>query len=194
MPKFLYVLCCLIPLVASLAQETLDRVLVVVDQEIILESEVTQELQRYLMENGQDPDRMNVDELEDIKLQLVQGMIDSRVMLAVARADTNIIVQDKDVERATDERIDAIARRVGGTSRLEELMGQSVRKIRADLLQDMRDQFYVEQLQQRYLGDVTVTRQEIENFFAAYQDSFAARWRVCAFAGHLSGVQGQPGK
>ena len=171
MSKTLYVLLCLLPLLASVAQETLDRVLVVVDEEIILESEVTQELQRYLMEHSQDPDRMSVEELEEIKLELVQGMIDARVMLATARADTNIVVQERDVERATDERIDAIARQVGGTTRLEELMGQPVRKIRAELLQDMRDQFYIEQLQQRYLGEVSVTRQEIEDFFESFQDS-----------------------
>ena len=155
---------------AARAQETLDRVLVVVDDAIILESEVGQEVQRYLMENKLDAQAMG-EELDQLKFDLVQSMIDSKVIYAAARADTNIIVADRDVERRVQERLDDILRQVGGERRLEEMMNQPVKAIRHSLAEGMRERMYVEEAQRRRLGKVEVTRQEVETFHEAWQDS-----------------------
>ena len=155
------------------AQETLDRVLVVVDQDVILESEVSQELQRHLMENRLDPATMG-EALEQLKMDLVQAMIDNKVLYAVARQDTNIIVTDKDVERRVQERLDGILRQVGGERRLEEMMGQPLKAIRQTLTKTLRERAYVEEAQRRKLGKVEVTRQEVEAFHKAWQDSLPA--------------------
>jgi peptidyl-prolyl cis-trans isomerase SurA len=152
------------------AQETLDRVLVVVDEAVILESEVSQELQRYLMENKLDPAQLG-EKLEQVKFDLVQAMIDNKVLYAVARKDTNIVVTDKDVERRVQDRLDEILRQVGGERRLEEMMGQPLKAIRHTLASGMRERVYVEEAQRRKLGKVEVTRQEVEGFFQAWQDS-----------------------
>jgi peptidyl-prolyl cis-trans isomerase SurA len=165
----LILLTCLALLTAS-AQETLDRVLVVVDQDVILESEVSQELQRHLMENRLDPATLG-EGLEQIKLDLVQAMIDNKVLYAVARQDTNIVVSDRDVERRVQERLDAILRQVGGERRLEEMMGQPLKAVRQTLAKTMRERVYVEEAQRRKLGKVEVTRQEVEAFHEAWQDS-----------------------
>lgn len=155
---------------AARAQETLDRVLVVVDEAIILESEVGQEVQRYLMENKLDAQAMG-EQLDQLKFDLVQSMIDSKVIYAAARADTNIIVADRDVERRVQERLDDILRQVGGERRLEEMMNQPVNAIRHSLVEGMRERMYVEEAQRRRLGKVEVTRQEVETFHEAWQDS-----------------------
>ncbi len=153
------------------AQETLDRVLVVVDEAVILESEVGQELQRYLMENKLDPATLAGEQLEEVKFDLVQAMIDNKVLYAVARKDTNIVVTDKDVERRVQDRMDEILRQVGSERRLEEMMGQPAKAIRQTLESGMRERIYVEEAQRRKLGKVEVTRQEVEEFFSAWQDS-----------------------
>ncbi|MDP2360988.1 MAG: peptidylprolyl isomerase [bacterium] len=162
-------LACLL-LTPCLAQETIDRVLVVVDEEIILESEVGQELQRYLMEHKIDPQSLG-DELEELKFELVQSMIDGKVLYAAARADTNIVIPEKEVERRAQERLDDILRQVGGQRRLEELMGQPLRTVRKSLTDGMRERLYVEEAQRRRLGKVEVTRQEVQEFHRAWQDS-----------------------
>lgn len=156
---------------APFAQETLDRVLVVVDEEVILESEVGQELQRYLMESGKSPQDLGADALADLKYELVEAMIDNKVLYAVARADTNIVVGEDDVEKSVQGRLDDILRRVGGQKRLEEMMKQPMKEIRRALARDMRERLYVEEAQRRRLGSVQVTRQEVESFYAAYADS-----------------------
>jgi len=168
----LMLLACLV-LRPSAAQETLDRVLVVVDQDVILESEVSQELQRHLMENRLDPSTMG-EALEQLKMDLVQAMIDSKVLYAVARQDTNITVTDKDVEWRVQDRLDGILRQVGGERRLEEMMGQPLKAIRQTLTKTLRERAYVEEAQRRKLGKVEVTRQEVEAFHEAWQDSLPA--------------------
>ncbi len=151
-------------------QETLDRVLVVVDEEIILESEVSQELQRYAMESGIEPAELE-GRLDELKFQLVEAMIDNKVLLAAARRDTTIVVDDRDVDRQVENRLDEIIRRVGTQRRLEEMMSQTMKEIRRDLRRDMRDRLYVEELQRRKIFGVDITRQEVESFYAAWQDS-----------------------
>jgi peptidyl-prolyl cis-trans isomerase SurA len=158
-------------LLPALAQETLDRVLVVVDDELILESEVGQELQRYLMESGQDPQRLGEERLVELKLLLVEAMIDNKVLYAAARADTNIVVADPDIDRAVEARLEDILRRVGGQRRLETLMKQPLKEIRRALERDMRERLHVEEIQRRRLGSIKITRQEVEQFFASYADS-----------------------
>ncbi len=165
-------LCCLFCLAAALpAQETLDRVLVVVDEEIILESQVQQELQRYFFDRKLDPAEVSEEELEGLKLELVQSMIDSRVMLAVARADTNIVVDERTIDRQVEQRLDGIIRRMGTVKRLEEAMGQPLKGIRTLLRRDVEQSLYIEQLQGRRMANVEVTRQQVEQFFAEHQDS-----------------------
>jgi peptidyl-prolyl cis-trans isomerase SurA len=164
--------CLLLPLLAPLrAQETLDRVLVVVDEAIILESEVGQELQRHLLETRTDPQSLGEERLEQLKFELVQSMIDSKVIYAAAKADTNIVVADKEVERRVQNRLDEILRQVGGERRLEEMMGQPLKAVRHTLGESMRERMFVEEAQRRRLGKVEVTRQEVEAFHQAWQDS-----------------------
>lgn len=167
-PTLLLVLVCA---TASRAQETLDRVLVVVDEEVILESEVGQELQRYLMESGKTQQQLGEEGLADLKYQLVEAMIDNKVIFAIARADTNLVVTEDEIDSSVQGRLDDILRRVGGKKRLEELMNQPMKEIRRSLRRDMRERLYVEAAQRRRLGSVSVTRQEVEDFYEAYADS-----------------------
>ena len=153
------------------SQETLDRILVVVDQEVILESQVQQELQRYLVDNRLDPQTMGVEQLEQLKLDLVQSMIDSRVMLTIAKADTNIVVDAHSVDKQTEQRVDDIIRQVGTIKRLEEAMGQPMKAIRNVVRKDIEERQYIEALQARRLAKVEVSRQQVEAFYAAHRDS-----------------------
>lgn len=152
------------------AQETLDRVLVVVDDQIILESEVGQELQRYLLENKLSLESLG-ERAEELKFQLVQAMIDAKVLYAVAKADTNVVVADREVERSVESRLEQILRQVGSERKLEELSGQSVKAFRKSLMENMRERMTVEEAQRRHLGKVDVTRQEVQDFYTAWQDS-----------------------
>jgi peptidyl-prolyl cis-trans isomerase SurA len=168
MPRVLLLLFILAPLL--FAQETLDRVLVQVDQEVILESEVATQLQRLAYESKMSQEEFESRQ-EDLKFELVQSMIDNLVMLAEARADTNIVVMDRDVDRQVDERLDGILRQVGGEKRLEEAMGLSMKEIRRSLSRDTKHQSYIDAARRGRLAGVSVTRQEVESFFASYQDS-----------------------
>lgn len=152
------------------AQESLDRVLVVVDDQIILESEVGQELQRYLMENKIPLESLG-EQAEELKFRLVQAMIDAKVLYAAAKADTNVVVSDREVERGVDSRMEQILRQVGSERRLEELSGQTMKSFRKSLVENMRERMTVEEAQRRHLGKVEVTRQEVQDFFTAWQDS-----------------------
>jgi peptidyl-prolyl cis-trans isomerase SurA len=152
------------------AQETLDRVLVEVDQELILESEIGQQLQRLAFERKMSQSDFEAQQ-EDLKYDLVQAMIDNLVILAEARADTNIVVQDRDVDRQVEDRLEGILRQVGGEKRLEEAMGLSLKEIRRSLTRDTRQQNYIDAARRTRLAQVSVTRQEVETFFETFQDS-----------------------
>jgi peptidyl-prolyl cis-trans isomerase SurA len=155
----------------ALAQETLDRVMVVVGKELILESEVGQEVQRYFMERGENPAGWDEERLVDLKLEIVQAMIDSKVLYAAAQRDTNIVIQDRDIDDAVQGRLDEILRRVGTERKLEEAMGLPIKAIRRNLKQGMREKMFVEQAQQRHLMGISVSRQEVEQFFETWHDS-----------------------
>ena len=87
-------------------QQVIDRILAVVGGQIILQSDLNFQLQLYLAQTGQkpqDPSQLNI-----LKNQLLDQMINDRLILAQAEKDTTLNVTPKEVEAALEEHLQRI--------------------------------------------------------------------------------------
>jgi peptidyl-prolyl cis-trans isomerase SurA len=147
-----------------LAQETnvADRIIAVVNDRIILKSDVDEEVSQYM--NQVEAQGQEISFSEDLWYSALQSMVDNYVMLERAKVDS-ITVSDEMVNRQMDARINDLIRQAGGERAVEEAFGKSIIQLRADFRDQFREQMVVQRVQQVKMNEINITRPEVENFF-----------------------------
>ncbi len=156
----------LILLASSLyAQAEGDRIIAIVGNEIILESDLNYQLMLYARQN-------NLTQLTDRIVQDVfQSMVTEKLILAKADQDS-IFVSDEEVQKQLDYRIKTLSEQFGSEKNLEEAYGLTIAKLKILLKDDIRKKMKVERMKQKKFGySFRVTRTEVEDFYDKYKDS-----------------------
>ena len=165
--KFFFYLC-LFSLIVS--QGRVDGIVAIVGNNIVLHSDVFQQSQLIALNQRVDPVQMpNL--FEEIYFTTLDNIINQYTVLDVAEKDTNLVLSDDDVDRALNHQIDDFVSRAGSEERLEEMIGMSMRQIKADYWKDIRDMMIVERYQFSKIQYIDVSRIEVDNFFLAFKDS-----------------------
>jgi peptidyl-prolyl cis-trans isomerase SurA len=105
-----------------------------------------------------------------LKTQMLNSMIDEKLLLAQAKLDS-VVVSDDEVKRRLDYQIDLFVQQYGSREKVEQMYGMSIEKIKRELSEDVRKNLMAQTLQQKKFGQVDVTRHEVEDFFQTYKDS-----------------------
>lgn len=143
--------------------ETLDQIVAVVNDHVILKSDVDQQVTDYMMQMRQQNNQMPPFS-EDMWYSILQNMVDRFVMLDRAREDS-VIVTDEQVNQQIDQRINQYVQQVGSESALEQQLGKSIVQLRADLREDYRTEMIVGQYRQQKIQNVSITRPEVKDYF-----------------------------
>lgn len=145
-------------------QRVLDRIVAIVGNEIILESDLNYQTYIFAIQNNLRPDDPN------LKRYVLQEMINDKLVLTKAIEDT-IVVSDDEVERQIETQIQALVRQYGSEERLEEIYGMPVGRIKREIRDDVKKRLMIEKLKQQRFGTITVSGYEVEQFYNAYKDS-----------------------
>ena len=151
------------------AQQLVDGVAAIVGQEIILNSEVDQYVQNYVLQNKINV-TSNPEEYERIKKQVLESLVEQKILLTKADEDT-ITVTDREVDRYLEEQIRTLISRAGSESALESAFQSPMKKIRRDLRSETENRLKIETLRRKKFAEVKVSRREVEEFYEMYQDS-----------------------
>ncbi len=139
-----------------------DRIVAVVNDRIVLKSDVDNEVNNFLRQA--EVEGANVNFSEDLWYSALQSMVDNYVMLEMAEIDS-ITVSDDVVNRAMDQRINQLIQQAGSERALEQALGQSLIQIRADFREQFREQLVAQQVQETQLRRVSITRPEVIEWF-----------------------------
>jgi peptidyl-prolyl cis-trans isomerase SurA len=146
------------------AQTLLDRIIAVVDKEIITESELSERVSFLAMQN-----RLEADSPE-LRRQVLDGMVTEKLILAQAIIDS-VEVTDDEVNRALDQQVQNFIRQIGSEQRVEQIYGKPISRIKREYRDEIRQQLLVQKVRQQREARLQVTRREVEEFYAAYRDS-----------------------
>lgn len=142
---------------------SLDQIVAVVNDHIILKSEIDQRVREYLyqmqQQSGQAPEFS-----KDVWYTVLQNEVQNYVLLEQAKVDS-IEVSDERVDQLIDQRLQQTIQQMGGEEALEERMDKSIVQIRADLRDEYREQLIVQEYRTQKREKVTITRPEVEAFF-----------------------------
>ncbi len=156
---------------AGFAQESsvIDRIAAIVDNEIILESEVFQYLQ-FNVGTQEALDKLSPQQTDSLKSFILEELINQKVLLAKARADT-VNVQPRDVDKELDGRMKVLTEQAGGQDRLEEYYGIPMTKLKRQFRPLVEQSMMIEMVKQQKLQNVQVTPSEVQKFWEMYRDS-----------------------
>ncbi len=146
------------------AQTVIDRIVAVVGNEIILESELNAQVQFFIFNNQLDP------ETPGLKRDVLQAMINEKLMLAKAVEDS-IVVGEEEVTQQLDILIQQRIQQAGSERRLEEIYGKPINRLKLEFRIEMQKEIMKERVYRTKFESIKVTRRDVENFFSAYQDS-----------------------
>ncbi|MBN1133215.1 MAG: peptidylprolyl isomerase [Bacteroidales bacterium] len=139
-------------------QYILDRVVGVVGDFTILQSDIEQELRQMKMSGAYLP--------PDARCRIFNNYINQKLLLAQAKIDSVEVGPDQ-VEMAMNARMDYFLNYFGSEEEMEAYLQKSIFDIRADMQEAVREQMISEQVQSSILEDVTTTPSDVRSFFKA---------------------------
>lgn len=137
--------------------KTIDEIVAVVGDEIILFSDI-QIQKNQLKQQGYAGTLSDCDVLEEIlfeKLMLNQSKIDS------------LEVTDDMVNVELEKRLAVFIRQIGSIEKLEEYYGKSIREIREEFFDVLKDQILVQRMQGTIADGLNVTPQDVSEFYSS---------------------------
>jgi len=146
------------------AQEVLDKIVAVVDNEIILKSDLDS---RAIYE----AQNKNVDPNDPIfRRQILNQMIDQKLLYAQAQIDT-LKVEDQEVEREVDFRINSLISQYGSRENLEKAYNGPLDKLKKFLKEEYIKSYTTSRLVEKKFGRVSVNSEEVKAFYERFKDS-----------------------
>jgi len=164
MKQFIIGLLLLISMNNLSAQQVLDKIVAVVDKEIILQSELNFQIASVAAQQHLDASD------KKLKQQVLNKMIEEKLVYAEAQLDS-IQVTDSEVNTQLENQINYFIQQYGSKERLEKTYGMSVSRIKRKLRDDTRKNLMTQRLRQEKFGRIEVTKREVEEFFKNFKDS-----------------------
>ena len=146
------------------AQQTLDKIVAVVDNEIILQSELEFQVGIFASQRQLDPNTPG------LKKQILNSMIEEKLIYAQADLDSITVTED-DINQRIDYQINSFTQQYGSIANIEKIYGMSIDRIKRELRDEVRKSLMSQRLQEKNFGKVQATRREVEDFFNTYKDS-----------------------
>jgi peptidyl-prolyl cis-trans isomerase SurA len=142
----------------------IDKVVAVVDNEIILQSELEFQASVYASQRSMDP------KSPELKNQILNAMIDEKLVYAQAELDS-IVVTDAEVAQRIEYQLNVLKQQYGSEANIEKMYGMSLEKIKRELRDDVRKNLMVQKLREKNFAPVEASRREVEEFYQTYKDS-----------------------
>ncbi|NLP11395.1 hypothetical protein GX408_13455 [bacterium] len=155
--------------VQSPAQQVLDRVVAIVDDEVILESEIIQGAYLLAMQMQVDVSK-NPKEFERMKKNTLKNMVTQKLLLIQAEKDT-IKADERQVEAYLQQQMQGVIQQLGSEEKVEDYFGSSLAKIRRNYRDEIEKNLRAMQVRNQKLAAVKIGRREVEAFFKSHKDS-----------------------
>lgn len=163
MKKFAFFIILLISSALN-AQEVLDKVVAVVNNEVIMKSELDFQTAYVAAQRKLNPSS------PDLKKQVLNAMVEEKLLYAQALLDS-VNVNEDEVSRNIEYRINMFIQQYGSKEKVQEVYGMSIEKIRRELRESVRKELMSQAVRQKKFGMIDASRREVEEFYNTYRDS-----------------------
>ncbi len=157
-------------------REIIDRVVAVVGDEVILASELAGQLQLLMLQSGARP--KNELEMEKLQRDVLDQMISDRLFLFAAKGDTSISVRSEEIDEALENQVARISQNFNSYDEFLAALaaeGLTIRDLKRRYRIDVENQMLKQRYIQSKLSTVSVSRQEVKEFYDTFKDSIPSQ-------------------
>lgn len=161
---------------AQAQREVVDRIVAVVGNEVILATELANQLQVVAFQTGRRPSSER--EIKAFRDEVLEQMISDRLFLIEARKDTSVSVRPEEVEQALDEQVMRVSERFGSPEEFAAALnkeGLTVRDLRRKYRMEIENQLLKQRLIGKKLMSVSVSKHEVAEFYRNFKDSIPSQ-------------------
>ncbi len=181
MKKMFFMLALAVLLAAPLSAKQVDKILVKVNDEVILQSEVDEAVDLLLTQAKMQGKAINKKALEK---DVIKSMIEQKLIITMAK-DENITISEEAVADRTTEYIDTLRKRFAGEAEFEEALlkeGMSYTDFRMKIDAQVRDSLAFNKVkqkkQQEFISKSAVTDDELKNYYKKNKAEFKVNDRM----------------
>lgn len=162
----LFLLFWILPVLTAQAQQTsptsADRIVALVNDQIILKSDIDQGVSDYIRQAGFN--QQNIEFSKELWYSFLESEIDNKVLLEKAKIDS-VTISDDQVNQQMDIRVNQLVQQAGSEQALEQAFGKSIIQLKADFRDTFREQMTANQVRQIKFNEINITRPEVKEFF-----------------------------
>ncbi len=143
--------------VATAQDKVIDQIVAIVGSNPILKSDI--ESQAIEMQaQGQTTQG-------DMKCEILERLLEQKLLLAEAELDTNIVVTDNQINQNMDRRMKYFIENIGSEKEVEKYFKKSINQLKSEMSEMIKEQLKTEQMQTTITKNVTSTPSEVRTYF-----------------------------
>ena len=141
---------------AQPSAKTADKIVAVLGESIILQSEVDGQFAQYIAQ-GYKQD-------ESLKCQIVDALLTQKLLQHQGQIDS-LEISEQQVEDEINRRLKYFITQIGSQEKLEQFIGKTVLEFKEELREDVRAVIMAQNMQAEITKNVVVTPNEIKKFY-----------------------------
>ncbi len=143
--------------ISKAQDKVVDQIVAVVGSNPILKSDIeTQAIQMQAQ---------GVTTQGDAKCEILEQLLEQKLLLAEAELDTLIIVTDNQINQQMDRRMSYFIENIGSEKEVEKYFNKSIMLLKAEMSETIKESLKTEQMQGKIIEKVTATPSEVRQFF-----------------------------
>lgn len=145
--------------------DVVDRIVAVVGNEIVMQSDVA----AYMLRAMQQDRRMNPNDPK-VQKQMLDMLINERLVVIKAIEDS-LTASDDEINERLDYQIAMMRQQFGSEKRIEEVYGMPISSIKREFRDEVRKQVLSEKISQQKFANVKVSAKDVQAFYQEFKDS-----------------------
>ncbi len=174
--KHLFIVIFILCFSMTVNSKTVDKIVAVVDSDIILYSEFISQYQ--LLASQRAFKEMSPTEIDSAKMEILNKMVDDKLLLALAREDTTISITKDEIDKALEKHIKDVRSKFPSEESFKQQLkaeGLTLKDLRIKYRDEVANQLLKDRFLNKELSQTTVNNQEVKDFYNTYKDSLPER-------------------
>jgi peptidyl-prolyl cis-trans isomerase SurA len=142
--------------VTAQTKQNLDKIVAIVGEHVILQSDVNQTMQEYKAQNP---------EISDSAMCTILETILSQDLLAEQAGRDSITVSEDEVDGNLENRIRYFVNAYGSEEKMTEVTGKTVYQLKDEYRRVLKDQLLAQRMQGQIMSSIKITPAEVRAFF-----------------------------
>jgi len=146
-----------VSIVSNAQDKVVDQIVAIVGSNPILKSDIEQQ--------AMDAQAQGQTTEGDLKCEILEKLLEQKLLLAEADLDTNIVVTDNQINQNMDRRMKYFIENIGSEKEVEKYFKKSINQLKSEMSDMIKEQLKTEQMQTKITKNVTTTPAEVRTYF-----------------------------